>query len=175
MGFLHNYLGLEPAYKDGYDLPLLGIMKSLHRDRPGAGGFRSGHQGHAFRYHGVPEYAQRRGAVMSSEPSKIRVAAGPEPSRCVNLICPVVPQRLPPFRPDLRSGECLLSSETAAMGAELPGGLRPTLVDTGITAIEPFVPPRSPGFDPAASLLNPEELPESGLSHALNGSAGAII
>ena len=25
MGFLQNYLGLEPAYKDGYDLPLLGM------------------------------------------------------------------------------------------------------------------------------------------------------
>ena len=87
MGFLQNYLGLEPAYKDGYDLPLLGMMKTaLHRDRPGADGFRSGHQGHAFRYHGVPEYAQRRGAVMSSDPSKIRV--GPKPSRCVNLDLP---------------------------------------------------------------------------------------
>jgi hypothetical protein len=30
LGFLQNYLGLEPAYKDGYDLPLLGMMKSLH-------------------------------------------------------------------------------------------------------------------------------------------------
>jgi hypothetical protein len=28
MGFLQNYLGLEPAYKDGYDLPLLGMMKT---------------------------------------------------------------------------------------------------------------------------------------------------
>jgi hypothetical protein len=27
MGFLQNYLGLEPAYKDGYDLPLRGMMK----------------------------------------------------------------------------------------------------------------------------------------------------
>jgi hypothetical protein len=27
MGFLQNYLGLEPAYKNGYDLPLLGMMK----------------------------------------------------------------------------------------------------------------------------------------------------
>ena len=27
MGFLQNYLGLEPAYKDGYELPLLGMMK----------------------------------------------------------------------------------------------------------------------------------------------------
>ena len=27
MGFLQNYLGLEPAYKDGSDLPLLGMMK----------------------------------------------------------------------------------------------------------------------------------------------------
>jgi hypothetical protein len=48
MGFLQNYLGLEPAYKDGYDLPLLGMMKSLHRDRPGADGFGSGHQGTHF-------------------------------------------------------------------------------------------------------------------------------
>ena len=27
MGLLQNYLGLEPAYKDGYDLPLLDMMK----------------------------------------------------------------------------------------------------------------------------------------------------
>jgi len=27
VGFLQNYLGLEPAYKDGYHLPLLGMMK----------------------------------------------------------------------------------------------------------------------------------------------------
>jgi hypothetical protein len=27
MGFPQNYLGLEQAYKDGYDLPLLGVMK----------------------------------------------------------------------------------------------------------------------------------------------------
>jgi hypothetical protein len=26
MGFLQNYRGLEPAYKDGCDLPRLGIM-----------------------------------------------------------------------------------------------------------------------------------------------------
>lgn len=37
MGFLQNYRGLEPAYKDGYDLSLLGMMQyALHRDRPGA-------------------------------------------------------------------------------------------------------------------------------------------
>jgi len=56
---------LRPAVA-GYDEII------LHRDRPGADGFRSGHQGHAFRYHGVPMYAQRRGVVMSSDPSKIR-------------------------------------------------------------------------------------------------------
>jgi len=27
MGFLQNYLGLEAAYKDGYDLPSLGMMQ----------------------------------------------------------------------------------------------------------------------------------------------------
>jgi hypothetical protein len=27
MGFLHNYLGLEPAHKDGYDLSPLDMMK----------------------------------------------------------------------------------------------------------------------------------------------------
>ena len=27
MGFLQNYLGLEPACKDGYDLALLGMMR----------------------------------------------------------------------------------------------------------------------------------------------------
>jgi hypothetical protein len=31
MGFLQNYLGLEPAYKDGYNLPLLGIVKIASR------------------------------------------------------------------------------------------------------------------------------------------------
>jgi hypothetical protein len=28
MGFLQNYLGQEPAYKDGHGLPLLGMMQS---------------------------------------------------------------------------------------------------------------------------------------------------
>lgn len=67
MGFLHNYLGLEPAYKDRYDLPLLGMMPiALHRDRPGADGFRSGHQGRHFVYHRGPEYCTASGgAVMS--------------------------------------------------------------------------------------------------------------
>ena len=50
MGFLQNYLGLEPAYKDGYDLPLLG-----------ADGFRSGHKDTMSC--GVSNYAQRRGAT----------------------------------------------------------------------------------------------------------------
>jgi hypothetical protein len=27
MGFLQNYLGLEPIYKDGYDLPLPDMVK----------------------------------------------------------------------------------------------------------------------------------------------------
>ena len=63
MGFLQNYLGLEPAYKNGYDLPLRGYDEiALHRDRPGADGFRSRHQGTHFAYHGVPEYAQPSGA-----------------------------------------------------------------------------------------------------------------
>jgi hypothetical protein len=29
MGFLQNYLGLRQAYKDGYDLPVLGMMKYI--------------------------------------------------------------------------------------------------------------------------------------------------
>jgi hypothetical protein len=32
MGFLQNYLGLEPAYKDGYDLPLLGVRVGGRND-----------------------------------------------------------------------------------------------------------------------------------------------
>ena len=32
MGFLQNYLGREPAYKDGCDLPLLGMMLRHKRD-----------------------------------------------------------------------------------------------------------------------------------------------
>jgi hypothetical protein len=50
MGFLHNYLSQEPAYKDGCDLPLLG-----------ADGFRSGHKDTMSC--GVSNYAQRRGAT----------------------------------------------------------------------------------------------------------------
>ena len=34
MGFLQNYLGLEPAYKDGYDLPLLGMCLAPAGDEP---------------------------------------------------------------------------------------------------------------------------------------------
>jgi hypothetical protein len=29
LGFLQNYLDLEPAHKDGYGLPLLGMMNSI--------------------------------------------------------------------------------------------------------------------------------------------------
>jgi len=51
MGLLQNYLGLKPADKDGYDLPL-----------PGADGFRSGHQDTHFGITQYSKHAQTSGA-----------------------------------------------------------------------------------------------------------------
>ena len=77
LSYRHNYLDLDPTYKDAYGLPLLRMTstgttttahdevhrRALHRDRPGAQRFAPGRQeqGHAFRFHGIPEHAQCRG------------------------------------------------------------------------------------------------------------------
>jgi hypothetical protein len=100
MGLLQNYLGLERAYKDGYDLPLLGMMKwyciEIGRALTASD---LGTKGTHFAITGQQSTHNIGGAVMSSDPSKRRVAAGPKPSRCVNLNRPSSRQRLPPFRP----------------------------------------------------------------------------
>ena len=88
MGFLQNYLGLEPAYKNGYDLPLRGYDEiALHRDRPGAGSDLST-KARISRIMAYQNTHNVGGAMMNSDPSKIRVAAGPKSSRCVNLNLP---------------------------------------------------------------------------------------
>ena len=77
LSYRHNYLDLDPTYKDAYGLPLLRMtfdwndnelrmMKWVDercmRDRPGAEWFAPGRQGqgHAFRSRGVSEHAQCR-------------------------------------------------------------------------------------------------------------------
>jgi hypothetical protein len=89
MGFLQNYLGLEPAYKDGYDLPLRGTMKQRCNEIGRAlTGSDLGTKARISGSRGIRVRTTVGGVVMNGDPSKIRVAAGPKSSRCVNLNLP---------------------------------------------------------------------------------------
>ncbi len=77
LSYRHNYLDLDPTYNDAYGLPLLRMtfdwndndlrmMKYMNERCTEIGRALNGsapgrqEQGHAFRYHGIPEHAQRR-------------------------------------------------------------------------------------------------------------------